>query len=119
MTYKRLPPPQPHERLRWLAEHIIGQRVVLADTVPPDLIPMVFLPIGFGGLPGYRKDQLGRLAVFAVQDYHRDCKRAINGYPMFVECCVWRRTDVRKAWDLAAKARAAMDPSEGTEEARP
>ncbi len=111
MTYRRLPATQPPERLRWLAEHIIGNRVVWADQVAgedPHLISVVFIPIAFGALEEYRKEQLPRLAVFAIQGVHTDCLRAINGWPMFIEMCVWRRTDAAKAFDLADRARAAM-----------
>lgn len=103
-----LPKPQTPERLRWLAEHFVGKRVVAADDVPEDLLTMVFMPIGFGALEDYTREQLGELTLFAIDGEDKTTGMAVNGWPMFVSCHVWRRSDVLAAWDLAKRAREAM-----------
>lgn len=111
-TYKRLPEPVTRKQLRWLAEHLVGMRVVTADDVPPRLIATVFLPLGFGGLKGYTRKQLTRLVVFGVIGVDKTADRSINGFPMFFEMRLWRRTDFIEAQKIAVKAFAAMNDGE-------
>lgn len=109
MTYKRLPPQRTDEEIRHLAEEWIAGRVYHIEGVPPDLVAMVFMPIAFGGLRGYTPKQLARLFVFAINGEDKTAGRVINGYPMFVECHVWRRTDGILAQEMTTRMRAALD----------
>jgi hypothetical protein len=109
VTYKRLPPRRTDEEIRHLAEEWIAGRVVDADTVPANLVASVFMPILFGALADYSRQQLGRIFVFAIHGEDKTAGRSVNGYPMFAECRVWRRTDAIRAHDLCTRMRAALD----------
>lgn len=106
--YKRLPPPAEPQAIRELARDIVAGRAIAHWMVPGDLLGQVFIPLGFGALDGYSRRQLDRLVVWAV---HGRQKHAyyVNGYPMFVECFIWRRTDWAKAVELASKAAAVLE----------
>lgn len=105
-----LPPRRSDEDIRHLAREWVAGRVYSADSVPPDLIPLVFMPVAFGLLEGYRRRQLDSLFVFAIEGEHSSIPgRGVNGYPMFTSCHLWRRTDALKANALAQRMQEAMD----------
>lgn len=110
MTYKAMPAKKTPEQTRHLAELWLTGRVYTSDTVEGNVLASVFMPIGFGALAGYSKDQCGRLMVVAVLDEdHHIPGRYLNGYPMFTACQLWRRADAKRAQELADRMKAAMD----------
>jgi hypothetical protein len=114
MTYKPLPPKRTPEQIRHLAEEWLAGRVYHSDAVQVNVIHLVFVPIGFGGLNGYSKKQLTRILVLAIAgEDHQIPGRGINGYPMFTACRVWRRADAEFAQGLRDKMKAAMDAVDG------
>ncbi len=96
-----LPPERVAEQIRELATHIVGKRAIFADQVPPDLLAMVYMPLFLGALSDYSREDLEKITIVAVDGAHKTTSRFINGYPMFVECEIWLRTDAIKAWELA------------------
>lgn len=104
-----LPPKRSEEDIRHLAEEWVAGRVYALDAVPADIVPLVFMPLGFGALKTYSRRQLPRLFVFAILNEHAMAGRGVNGFPMFTECAVWRRTDGVKANALAQRMQEAMD----------
>lgn len=106
----KLPPRRSEDDIRHVAQEWVAGRVLSTDTVPADLINLVFMPVAFGVLVGYRRRQLPSLFVFGIigEDHHIP-GRGINGYPMFTSCRVWRRTDALRARDLAQRMQEAMD----------
>lgn len=105
-----MPPKRTGEQVRHLAEEWLAGRVFHSDAVEPNIVASVFVPILFGALKGYTKDQLRRMVVLAIMDGdHHIPGRYLNGYPMFTSCQMWRRTDVKRAQALADRMKAAMD----------
>lgn len=106
-----MPPARTEEEIARLAEHIIGGRVYSVDEVAqsqPRLVPMVFLPLGLGGLNGYRREQLSRLFAFAIFGEDKTSGQAINGWPIFFSMQIWRRQDAVKAYKKANEAREVL-----------
>lgn len=105
-----LPPKRSEEDVRHLAQEWVAGRVYCMTGIPADLIPLVFMPVAFGALKGYRRRQLDSLFVFAIEGEHSSIPgRGVNGYPMFTACSVWRRRDALRANDLARRMQEAMD----------
>jgi hypothetical protein len=108
MPYKRMPRKQTPDEIAHVARAWVEGKVFDADHCPPNIVASVFIPILFGGLKGYTSDQLTRLFVFGILGEDQDCLRSINGWPMFVECRVWRRSDAVRAYRMAQKMEQAL-----------
>lgn len=119
-----LPPARSPEEIRRLAEAIFADRVFTAGDAPGGLIPLMFMPIGFGALHGWPAELLKQVVAFGVIGEHHTLGMTINGCPIFTEFALWRTDDflqaarVAKAAIASAKAAldAAMDPTEPPEE---
>jgi hypothetical protein len=89
---------------------LVHEQLFTTDVCPPDMIPMVFMPIGFGALEDCDLDSVG--AIYEYMD--KRTENGVNGYPIFMSCQVahvedWkiikeRATAVRGAIDTALKA---------------
>lgn len=105
---RKMPPKASQEQIAELARDLVGGQVYTQYDVLPNDIPMVFMPLAFGGLRGYTKQQLARIVVWGSYPRHKTSGVFCNGFPMFVECCIWRRTDFVTAIKLAEKAQAVL-----------
>lgn len=109
-SYRRLPDRADDEAIKGLARAFVEGRVYHDGNVDPQSLSMVFMPLLFGDVfKGYRKEQLSSLAIFAVRGEDHAMDMAVNGYPIFTACHIWRRSDVRKAYDLAERMAAALE----------
>lgn len=92
-----------------LARDLLGNRVYTSDIVPPECIPLVFMPVAFGAVEGLSDEELDSIVVFAVTGRHQTTHVAIDGYPTFLDCRIWSRVDFRRALDIAEQTDAAMN----------
>lgn len=108
---RKLPEAKDDEAIAELVRHLLSSRVVdglyIADTYP-EIVGIVFMPIAFGALADYSRAQLDKIAIFGVIGKHK-AAGAYDGWPIFWECEIWRRTDWRKAVKLYERAKAALD----------
>ena len=110
----KLPPVQGQSRIEWLADHFVQRKVVTWYDMQPHEVSMVFMPVLFGGLPGATKEQLNKIAVFAVIGESHMLDLSINGWPIFSECHIWRHSDLIRAAQLAEAMEAAMVAAKAT-----
>lgn len=110
--WRKLPEAQGQSAIRDLARAFVDNRVYHDGNVPQELLSMVFMPILFGAselFKGYRKRQLARLCIFAIRGDDHCLDRGVNGYPIFTECRIWRRSDVAEAAELAKRMHEALE----------
>lgn len=88
-----------------LREFVLGYcdgHIWTSFDVPPDVLGLVFMPVSFGALSEWSKeeleDELG--CVWASTTTHKTSGMAVNGYPTFVSCSMLSVAD----WDRAKKA---------------
>jgi hypothetical protein len=92
------------EQIREIAQGIVAHEYFVGSTAPVDLWPMIFMPIGLGGLADYDLDTLGNV----VEKFSRAGDRGINGFPMFLSCVPIHRDDWAVIVEWVQKLLAAM-----------
>lgn len=104
----KLPTAVPRSKIEWLADQFIRHNVYTWLDMRPDEVAMVFLPLFFGVLKGATKAQITKIMVFGVYGENHTTGVAINGWPTFTSCNIWRREDVVAAAQLAEAMEAAI-----------
>ena len=89
--------------IREVAMAAIGDRLVIADQVPPDLLGSIFMPLTLGAFKDYTNDELLVITVFGIVGKHATFAMGVNGWPMFMECQIWPRDAMNRALDLARR----------------
>jgi hypothetical protein len=97
----RLEPDEINQMVIDLAQN----RLVVASALPPDMLPMVYMPLGLGLLAGLDGAQIGNI----VEHIDKAGPRSINGYPMFMSCKVIHKDDWSVITERALKAMNAFD----------
>jgi hypothetical protein len=103
--------PRPIERLSpedltmW-AEGLAKGQVFTGNDCPPDLLAMVFMPLGMGALSGQQIDwdSIGNV----VQWISKAGPQGINGLPVFMSCHIIHKDDWTIIADRALKAHEAL-----------
>jgi hypothetical protein len=93
------------DEIKKVAKGLVDGRIFTALDCPPDMIGMVFMPLGLGGLGDYDIDQIG--CVYEWLD--KAGERGINGFPMFMSCKVIHKDDWDAVLDRARKVAAAIE----------
>lgn len=70
------------EEIRQMVLDITGNKYFLGSSAPVEDWPMIFLPIGLGGLANVDIDTIGMVA----EEWDKAGDRSINGYPIFLSC---------------------------------
>lgn len=88
----------PEDRLRAMVFDILEGRVFTSHQCDPDLLSSVFMPIAFGCLADYPKEDIEQLGT--IYEYMQEAgPRSINGFPMFFSCRFIHRDD----WKIIAE----------------
>lgn len=88
------------ERLREFVLGVLDGTLYTSNQVRREQdIPLVFLPVAFGGFKDWTEDALKKVGVLYAP-MSAALPRSINGYPMFTEVRVLHRDD----WARASKA---------------
>jgi len=108
---RQLPAKQTQEAIKDLVRHMLLSNVIdgFAVAREKNVLGMVFLPVLYGALSGYDRDQIDQIAVFAILGLDATIGMAYNGWPMFLECRVWHKEDWWTAVELCQKAKAAQE----------
>lgn len=113
-TFDNLPH-QTDEEIRKVVRLMLAEKFFGDWMCEHGMLVSVFLPLMFGALNGFDRDELGKIAIW--EDLNEAGPRTINGYPMFLSMRIWRRDDMTKAVDLYKKAmeaqEVAINPGEG------
>ncbi len=94
--------------LKALALKIAEGKVYGTWNVPPDLAPMVFMPLALlddAGLAQIRE----AAHVYAIVGEDHTFDRAVNGYPIFSSMRVLSKADAEKLGPLVKAAEAARE----------
>lgn len=76
-------------------------KILVAEQVPKDLLPMVFMPIALGCFADWKEGHLNQIGtIWERLDSRNIMPRSINGYPMFGSLRILRTED----WERAKKA---------------
>lgn len=97
----RLEPDEINQMVIDLAQN----RLVVASALPPDMLPMVFMVLGLGGLRGLDGEQIGNI----VEHIDKAGPRSVNGYPTFFSCKVIHKDDWSVITERAIKAMNAFN----------
>jgi len=89
------------DEVKCVARGLVEGRVFTADMCPPDMIGMVFMVVGMGGLANYDLDKVGNIYEWL----DRAGERGINGMPMFMSCKVAHVDD----WPLVVEMAKVID----------
>lgn len=84
---------------------LVKGQIFCGQQAPPELLSMVFMPLGLGGWGDIDVETVGEV----IGDLKDAGPRAINGYPMFMSCRVVHRDDWSVIVARYEKARAALD----------
>jgi len=80
---------------RELAEGLLGKRLFTVQHIEnPRDISLVFLPIAFGALAEWSKEEIDQIGTIC-EYLHKAGERSINGLPSFFSCRVIHQKD----WD--------------------
>jgi len=93
------------EQIKHTVRGLLARRIVTATMVPADMIGMVFMTIGLGGLGDIDLDTVGNI----IEDLDKACERSINGYPVFMSCRVVHRDDWAVITERVVNAEAVLD----------
>jgi hypothetical protein len=72
------------DEIKRVARGLVEGKVFCAEMCEPDMISMVFMPVGMGGLENHDIDKIGTVYEWLS----KAGERGINGYPMFMSCQV-------------------------------
>jgi hypothetical protein len=102
-------PPQEIPRLtddeiKELARDIVEDKVFTSGMCPQEMLGMVFMPYGLGGMNNMDLANVGAI----VEHYAKAGERGINGYPMFMSCRVIHKDDWTKVGEKALAIDAAI-----------
>ncbi len=122
------PPPLAHmtdAEIRELANHLRTGRVYTTQTVPKNLLTLVFLPLMFmvrgfedqEAFVDYYRDKV----AYGIYGVHHTIDRSVNGYPIFTEFKIAYIADYNRAIQLAQAMEDALAalPVPPTAEASP
>jgi hypothetical protein len=90
--------------IKQVVDGLVKGQIYTAFDCPPDMIPMVFMVVGMGGLGEYDLATVG--CVYEWLD--RAGERGINGCPMFLSCKVVHTDDWKLILEKAVKVEQAM-----------
>jgi hypothetical protein len=99
------------DEIKEVATGLVKGHYFCATQCPPDMIGMVFMVIGLGGLGDIDPETVGNI----IEHLDKAGPRSINGYPTFFSCRVIHRDDWSVIVDKATAAQAAMDGVLGEE----
>lgn len=92
------------DEIKKVARGIVEGHVFTATMCPPDMLSMVFMPLGLGGLSEFELDNVGN--VYEWLD--KAGERGINGFPMFMSCRLACQDDWDAIVDRAEKIEKAL-----------
>lgn len=88
------------EKLREFVVGVLdGTLFISAQVRDPELLPVIFMPIGMGALKGWTDEQMKEIGVLYAP-MSSALERSINGYPFLTEVRFMHRED----WARASKA---------------
>ncbi len=98
------------EKLRKLAADAIEGKVLFASQVPPELIPMVFMPLTM--MSPEQIDQFKKEDVVELYEEYSTLapsSRSINGFPMFFSFKSLTKDDYEAYLPIHRRMKAAID----------
>lgn len=102
------------ERQAFVREYLAGAIYTSLDIHPAHLKSMlatVFLPLGLGGLSGWKKEEIERIGGFWA--YTKEAfPRAINGYPMFGSVYIVLKDDWQRVWEAIEREQKRLEDVE-------
>ena len=97
------------EQIREIALGLSQNRYFVATQAPTDLLPVIFMPLGFGALSDIDVSLIGNI----IEEYSKAGPRGINGYPMFMSAQIVHVEDweqiTRRYEALTAAIQEALD----------
>lgn len=92
------------EQIREISQGIVANEYFVGSVAPADLWPIIFLPIGLGGLADIDLDTLGNI----VERWSKAGDRGINGFPIFMSCVPVHTDDWAVIVEWVGRFAAAM-----------
>lgn len=112
---KRTPPALTDKEKRDFVFGFISGRYFSASQVDDtSLLPMIFMPLGFGALADWDVESIGTI----VGDMEKAGPRGINGYPMFMSFEVIGVEDWRDIGERVEKTLAAMNEANPVDDSK-
>lgn len=73
------------ELQQFVIDYLAGH-ITLSQDVPPDLLPMVFMPLGFMDPSMFSEKEMANIGeLYGNTRVHTTTGRCVNGFPMFME----------------------------------
>lgn len=85
------------ELKKFVLDYLANQIFTSANIRQTDLVPMVFLPMAFGGLQTFTDEAIKDIAIVYAYMHEAVGSRSINGYPIFGSMRVMHRDDWARA----------------------
>ena len=96
-----VPPRMSEEELQKIVLGLVSGRIFTASEAPVDLVGMIFMPLGLGGLYTVDWEQVGNV----IEYMDKAGPRGVNGYPIFMSCQLIHKDD----WSIIAERALATD----------
>lgn len=103
MSKKKVPRLDDAE-LKRVAHGLAAGHIFTATMCPPDMIGHVFMVAALGGLSEFDAEDVAMLYEWL----DKAGERGINGYPMFMSCCVVCHDDWNRIVEIAQKVADAV-----------
>lgn len=94
------------DEIKETATKLVQARLFCASMAPPEMMPMIFMPLGLAGLPDdINPEDIGNI----VEDLDKSMHFGVNGYPTFGSCRIVHKDDWAQIVERASRAQAAME----------
>ena len=100
--------PKTDEELKTVALGIISGTIVSSLNVKPEMLHMVFMPLGF--MSAEHLEDMERAEITLIyEELSAAGPRSINGMPMFMSCHQLNKTDHERLLEMITKIQDAID----------
>jgi hypothetical protein len=97
------------EKVRELGESLYRGELFTSDQVPGNLLHMVFMPLAFGALSGWSREDVEKIGViYAKFGEDHQFSHGVNGMPVFSACRFMHVDDWKLVRERATKIYEAV-----------